>query len=277
MKWIRSTVMVILMINAIALADDFPAIHGWKSIEEVMYYNPDNLWEYINGAADQFIDYGFQTMSMGEFSAESIAVSIDIYDMGKPLHAFGVYATESRGITERFSIGAEAVIVPPSQCLMFKGKYYVKIYAFEGELSVTSGKDLLQEIASALPGTNAMPAELDLLPIKGRIEGSQGYTKVGYLGLSELKNCAYATFKECDGQEFQYYKIIPSADETEKDILSNLGENWHKMDIDEYPVYYRTIPYQGMTGLVLTAAGIFGVTDAQDREILLQRIKIFIP
>ena len=277
MKWIRSTVMVILMINAIALADDFPAIHGWKSIEEVMYYNPDNLWEYINGAADQFIDYGFQTMSMGEFSAESIAVSIDIYDMGKPLHAFGVYATESRGITERFSIGAEAVIVPPSQCLMFKGKYYVKIYAFEGELSVTSGKDLLQEIASALPGTNAMPAELDLLPIKGRIEGSQGYTKVGYLGLSELKNCAYATFKECDGQEFQYYKIIPSVDETEKEILSNLGENWHKMDIDEYPVYYRTIPYQGMTGLVLTAAGIFGVTDAQDREILLQRIKIFIP
>jgi hypothetical protein len=276
MKQIIITVMVILTISTAALADDFPEIHGWKSIEEVMYYGPDNLWEYINGAADQFIDYGFQSMSMGEFSAESIAVSIDIYDMGKPLHAFGVYATESRGITERYSIGAEAAIVPPSQCLMFKGKYYVKIYAFEGELSLTSGKDLLHEIASALPGTTALPAELDLLPKKGQIAGSYGYTKLGYLGLSELKNCAYATFKESDGQEFQYYKIIPSPDETEKDILSNLGKNWQKMDMDGYSVYYRTIPYQGMTGLVITTAGIFGVTDAQDREILLQRLKIFI-
>jgi hypothetical protein len=144
-------------------------------------------------------------------------------------------------------------------------------------MSHVQRKILYKDLCSALPGAAELPAELNLLPKKGQIAGSYGYTKVGYLGLSELKNCAYATFKECEGKEFQYYKIILSPDETVKDIISNLGQNWQKMDIDRYPVYYRTIPYQGMTGLVITDAGIFGVTDAQDREILLKRMKVFIP
>ena len=276
-KMMKCIVLIILTIFAPTRADEFPVIIGWEAISEAMYYNPDNLWEYINGAADQFIDYGFQSLTMGEFSADSIAVSIDIYDMGKPIHAFGVYATESRGIAERYSIGAEAVIVPPSQCLMFKGKYYIKIYAFEGELSVTSGKNLLKKIAAVLTGSTDLPAELDLLPKLGQITASRGYTKVGYLGLSELKDCAYAIYKKSDGQEFQLFKMIISADESARNVLCNLGQNWEEMEIEGYPVYYRKIPYQGMTGLILTKSGIFGATDALDREHLLQRLKIFIP
>ena len=36
----------------------FPEVEGWTQTGEVRMYTADNLWEYIDGAAVLFVEYG---------------------------------------------------------------------------------------------------------------------------------------------------------------------------------------------------------------------------
>lgn len=35
---------------------------GWEALDQEYRYGPDDLWQYINGAAELFLDYGFQEL-----------------------------------------------------------------------------------------------------------------------------------------------------------------------------------------------------------------------
>ena len=63
-------------------AEDFPKLKGWKPISEVSTYEPENLWVYINGAAELFLAYGFQYLRSCDLEGSGISVTLDIYDMG---------------------------------------------------------------------------------------------------------------------------------------------------------------------------------------------------
>ena len=130
------TIIVILIISPLH-ATDFPDIKGWKPISEVLRYNPDNLYEYINGAADQFIAYGFQELLTRDISSEGLQVTVDIYDMGTRLNAFGMFKTESPRDQQALIIGTEAFVSPPYQCLLLKENYYVKVNVYEGRMPRT--------------------------------------------------------------------------------------------------------------------------------------------
>jgi len=265
--------ILLFLLTTYVNAEDFPQIEGWKPVSEIMYYNQNNLWEYINGAADQFIDYGFENLRVQEFSTDSVTISVDIYDMKRSLAAFGIYTTESRGITPRLSIGTEAVITPPSQALMIKDKYYIKISAFKGQLSQTRSQEVLESIVEDLPGKSGFPKEIYLLPKKNRIPGSIGFSGTGYLGLSELNNCLYARYRKTGEKDYEHFLIVPEIDQDKiPDILS---DKWKKTDLDRYSVWFRKIPYQDLTGLIITDENVFGVTNSKDEKDLLNKLKIF--
>ena len=54
------SVLLISIFVLSAQAEDFPKLKGWTPVSEVSTYEPENLWEYINGAAELFLAYGFQ-------------------------------------------------------------------------------------------------------------------------------------------------------------------------------------------------------------------------
>jgi hypothetical protein len=255
-------------------ADSFPKIEGWQPSSEVIEYNPGTLWEHINGAADQFINYGFQQLCIKEFKSEEKIISIEIYDMGSSLSAYGIFAIESRNIQPRLKIGAEAVITPPSQCLMFKSRYYVKVYAYEGKLSGEDGRLVLTSIASAIDGTSDFPVEVQLLPTKNRIEGSIAYARQAYLGLAELRNCVFANFKNERSEEFQYFIMVTPVGIF--DMEKMLGAKWKKSQSLDLNMWYRQIPEQGLTGIMLTEDKLFGTTNAPDEKTLLKRLNVFV-
>jgi len=262
--------------TSIITASDFPEFSNWKTLTEVIYYNPDNLWEYINGAADQFIDYGFLTVGVGEFETKGVQFSVDIYNMENPLNAFGVFATESRGVDNRYDIGTMAAISLPSQALMFKGKYYIKVYAFEGELNESSGKYLLKGIADKLEGRTGLPVDLQKLPRSGKINGSEGFTRIGFLGLSDLKNCLYADYVGEDGEKYQFFLVKPEKDRTVQETFESIDKGWNLQEWQQYKVKTRKIPYQGITAVILLPGGLYGVSNAPTPDIALERLKIFI-
>ncbi len=275
--FLRATIVFLITLGmtvSITTADDFPKFSHWKGLTEVVHYTPDNLWEYINGAADQFIDYGFLTVGVGEFETNGIQFSVDIYNMENTLNAFGVFSTESKGVKDRYKIGTQAAISLPAQALMFKGKYYIKLYAFEGEFTENSGMSILNEIANNLTGNETMPTELKSLPETGRIMGSEGYTRLGFLGLSDLKNCLYADYLDKDGEKYQYFSVHPDQDQTFKEIFDNYGTDWDSQELNKYPIKFKKIPYQGMTALILLPKGLYGVSNAPSIQVVFERLKL---
>ena len=82
--------IAMLLFTLPAAAADFPAVEGWTLAGEVTAKAPDNLWEYNNGAAEAFLAYGFQGLSYADLKAGELVVTVEIYDMGSPINAYGI-------------------------------------------------------------------------------------------------------------------------------------------------------------------------------------------
>ncbi len=265
---------ILFLLISIAFSNniDFEKMKGWTPIDSVASYDDSNLWEYINGAADQFYSYGFQELYSCEMKSESLEGVIDVYNMGSCLNAFGIYKTERGDIPEKLKIGAESVITSPMQALLFKDIYYVKVSIYEGKLDQNNGKELLNEINQILPGNSDFPQELRILPATGKIADSENFVKESYLGTSELKTVVFADYSEKPDSKFQYFTLIPEAGETSENIWQKLSEKWIKLDDEDYNILFKKIPYKGIIGIRKTDKGIFGVTDSKSENELIERL-----
>ncbi len=265
--------LALLLLDCSGPDSGFPEVEGWIQSGEVSIYDADNLWEYINGAAELFIDYGVQTCHAADLAADDVTVTVEIYDMGTSLNAFGIFNLESSGRGEPFPGAIEAVISPPWQVLLLKGADYIKVNLFEGELTDTVSRSLLEGIARALRGSTTLPAEFDLMPEAGRVSGSEGYQAQGFLGLTELTHCVHAGYTGEDDAVWQGF-IIPTTTAT-ADMWTALTDQWEPLEYRETTVLSREIPYRGLVGVVRTDRGIMGVSGATDQTQLLSRLDRF--
>lgn len=271
MKKVLLFSLLLLLISFQARAFDFPEVKGWKPVSDVTVYSPDNLYEYINGAADQYLDYGFVLLHTRDLDGGAVQVALDIYDMGSRLNAFGIYKTERPANQERLAIGTEAVISPPYQCILLKDNYYVKVNVFEGEITRETGKQLLKSVTEALPGKAGFPTELELLPDEGKIPDSESFAKNNYLGLTELTNCVYAAYKDGE-KKFQYFILLPTNDEDLEEKWNSAVSKWNTVPHKKFRIMSRKIPYKGLNGILLQENIIFGVTDCADESELISRL-----
>jgi len=248
----------------------FPVADGWAQTGEVLTYSADELWEYINGAAELFVEYDVQTCQTADLASGEVTVTVDLYDMASPLQAFGVYQRESAGGDVELAGAVAASISPPYQALLVKGSTYLKVNVFEGELTDATGRQLLEGLAAALPGTAGLPAELASLPQNGMVAGTHGYQPESFLGLTELTDCLYAEYS-LDGEEsWQGFAFLP---EVASARWEELSERWEASETQGFPVLFREVPYTGFVGAIQTGDGIIGVSGAADQAELLARLE----
>jgi hypothetical protein len=251
----------------------FPEIDGWSVASDVQMYNADNLWEYINGAAELFVEYEVQTCFTGDLTSGDLVVTVDYYDMGTPLNAFGVYVRERPDPGIELTGATEALISPPYQALLLKGSRYVKVNVFEGELTESNGRALLEAIARALPGPTDYPAELDLLPANGRVAGTTGFQREGFMGLTELTDCLYAEYSSDGSEPWQGFAMLPAAHEPIESVWDRLSNSWDSTEHKGLMVLFREIPYRGLVGVVQAGETIVGASGASDQAQLLERLE----
>ena len=274
-RWNKGAKMIrrVFLVGALAAvlschgaARGFLPITGWSPQGEPSTYDAAGLWELINGAADVFLSYGFETVTVQNFSAGDVTASIAVYDMGRPLNAFGIYRIEAPPDEMALPLGTEAVVSPPYQCLLLKDRFYVKVEAYEGELDQSTGESLVAAIADALPGEAALPPEFAALPTDGMVAGSSQYTREGLFGLAELNECVHAAYTDPAGSEYQaFVTLAPDAWET-------LASKWQEIELDENPILFREVPYSGLVGVIHSDDLVIGVANAADEEQLLDRL-----
>jgi hypothetical protein len=266
--------ILLLLFNlpAVSSAGVFPEIKGWTPEGEANIKTPDDLWEYINGAAGLYLSYGFKVLRYCDFTRGDHLMTVDIYDMGSPLNAFGIYATERPGDVKPRSIGTEAVIIPPAYCLLLKDRFYIKVQMIKGDIDDDSLKTVLNSIDTSIKGSSSLPAELSLLPKQGRITRSESYVKEAYLGLDELNNVIFAGYTNPDGEKFRYFLVLPSQGETPSSVWEKLAGRWNATTLKGRPVLHRDIPYEGKIGIIQKENKLFGVSGISDADEMFKRL-----
>ncbi|MBN2342679.1 MAG: hypothetical protein JXX29_16670 [Deltaproteobacteria bacterium] len=64
----------------------------WSMATAPRYFGPDNLYDLINGGSEIFVGYGFKQIATQDYKNKSrpnVTITVEVYDMGTPLGAFG--------------------------------------------------------------------------------------------------------------------------------------------------------------------------------------------
>jgi hypothetical protein len=194
-----------------AVGFDLPAdgeLPGWSLVTAPEHYEADNLWEYINGQADFFIDYGFVRVETAEYrnDQESGSVVLEVYRMGRPQEAFGIFAAERTRDDRPLEIGAGAYL--GANVLGFwQGEQYVKLTSFdEGPAIEQLLIALAEEVSSRIPTQDQQLETMLLFPEQGRVEASERFIPKNFLGQPYLTD-AYRVDSIYDGQQVQLFVV----------------------------------------------------------------------
>jgi hypothetical protein len=170
-----------------------PAEAGAKPASERQFYSSD-LYRYIDGAADAFLGFDLVAMVHQEYKAKGADITVDIYDMGKPLNAFGMYAAERSPSYHFVPLGAEGYV---SDFILnfFQREFYVKLSAFSDDGK--SAPDLIpwaQAISAKIGTEKSMPVALSILPEEHRVAHSEKFVNKSPLGHDFLSPAIEATY-----------------------------------------------------------------------------------
>jgi hypothetical protein len=217
-RWVLSALLSVGLVVPLACGASGPGdeifsdIDGWTRDGEPLTYSPDDLFEYINGAADVYLGYEFQELaSLSYDRGESQSLTIDVYRHDSNRNAFGIYSQE-RPLEARFvNIGSQGYY-EEGVLNFWKGHYYVKIVGFDlrdDDEPLLTG--VARDIAGRLEGETGFPKPVQCLPEKGMIANREKYIARDFLGHGFLC-CAFVADYKLDGGKTRLF-IIEAGDE----------------------------------------------------------------
>lgn len=211
--------MAVTCISPLAESGDEPIFSTalpspeWKMEGQPYGFLPQNLYEYINGEAEFFIAFGFIELTGANYTSVAggkDTVTIDIYDMGNKLNAFGVFQSKRGGQASALNFGA-ASIGSDGYLAFYKDRFFVEIQAYI-TLEKEKGRveTMAASIAAHLPGDNTPPSELFYLPEKNRVAGSERYIKGGILGHAFLDRAMVCDYHIQGQKVTAFVAMLPS-------------------------------------------------------------------
>ena len=148
-------------------------IKDFLKSEKPRLFDRKNLYDYLDGGAELYLAYDFQSLLVQEYKAGERSITVEIYSMGTCQDAFGLYSLDQEG--ENIQIGDKANY--GSGLLKFwKFKYFVRITDMSGndqskEAILELGKNIFQKIYLE----TKLPELLSRLPADGLVPNSEKF------------------------------------------------------------------------------------------------------
>jgi hypothetical protein len=195
---------------------------GWAIDGKIVTYTKENLYKYINGEAELYLPYGFETLTSALYKKVGdvdTGIVADVYAMGSLIDAFGIYSNYRRPEAEEIKIGAQG-FVGSTQLMFYKDRYFVQLNE-SGDSSPTREAFLscAEAIAKRLPGDAARPKELELFKVPGVIPQTEKYLSQSLLGY-EFFGKGFTAEATLDGEPVRIFIVLG---ESEKDAVDKLG------------------------------------------------------
>ena len=189
-------------------------VDGWESAEPPQKYLPETLFEYINGAAENYLSYDFVELALGQYrGAGGAEMTVEIYDMGAPGNAFGIYGSERYPDSRFLRVGVQGYI-EDGVLNFFAGRFYVKLLAYPvGPETEAALKSFADDILEGIPEPGDFPLPVQAFPKDGLVENSEKFILRDFLGLSFLSRGYIASYRSAEEADFEAF-IIEAEGET---------------------------------------------------------------
>jgi hypothetical protein len=240
-----------------------PEVEAWGPPEELQSYFPESLFEYINGAAESYLSYDFEELLVAQYErkASEEMLTLEIYDMGSSLNAFGIFSAERYPENESVSAGDLGYI--ESEALNFvSDRYYVKLLGFgSGEETESVLLSFAKGVASRVKSDGSLPLLIELFPARNLVPRSEKFIKKNFMGYEFLSNGYIASYRVGE-REIECFLVEAESEENAKSMEGRLLEFFakDKQAPEKIPLGYHLKNRYGQNLYLGRAANIlFGV------------------
>lgn len=159
------------------------SVGDWQRQGEILEYSGEALFDYINGGAEIYFEYGFVKVIVQDYMvAGEHTLTLEIYEMVDPESAYGIYSFKRSPGGRSADIGAESRL-EDYYLNFWKGNYLVTLTGFDQEPTTVAGLLSVARSVDEVMHEGGSPPSLEgRLPYAGRVEAGIKYFK-GLLGL----------------------------------------------------------------------------------------------
>ena len=180
-----------------------------KAMGPTELYNPDTLFEKINGRAPAYQEFSFQELTTRSFSLPQQSgqfLDVFIFWMDKPLSAFGIFSLERDPTAEVVNFASDGY--RSEMGYFFRtGRAYVQIIASSPEADVMDvAERYASYLAERLPADDSGMEARMRLPSYGQVPGSVAFVAQNAYGQELLKNVFQARY-QFDGEQLNYFAM----------------------------------------------------------------------
>jgi hypothetical protein len=224
MRYISALHFILLLYVYPSFSQDItlPELSGFKKVINYPVYTADNLWDFIDGAADTYLSLGFENVHIAEYKKGKNVIKLEIYKHKDDIQTFGIYSSERSPSFDFIKIGTQGYKTDGS-LNFFKGYYYVKIRTYsKSEKIIQSVEALAIKVSDMLTGSSDMPSALKDFPEEGKKINEESYIKESVLG-HEFLSEAFKTLYEVGNNKFSIFLFKKkSAGEASKTVAAYL-------------------------------------------------------
>jgi hypothetical protein len=157
-------------------------LQGWEADGSPQEFRGDDLFQYIDGGAEVYREYGFVQVLVQDYkNLSGTRLSLELFRMESPESAYGIFSYKRGARGEPLRVGTEGEI-EDYYLNFWKGPFIVTLTASQAGPQVRNQLvRLALSIAKKLPGDADPPRLTTELPQTGLIKSSVRYFR-GYLG-----------------------------------------------------------------------------------------------
>ncbi|MFA4030265.1 MAG: hypothetical protein GDYSWBUE_001907 [Candidatus Fervidibacterota bacterium] len=139
---------------------------GWRADGNWRRYDRNTLFQHIDGGAELYLAYRFREALVRRYLRDGgMEIAVDIYDMGSPEDAFGVFSVECYG--EEVGIGQGSDYIE-GLLRFWKGRFFVSsLTRLETDESKAAVLKLGKLIDGSITTVGKLPELFSLLPKDG--------------------------------------------------------------------------------------------------------------
>lgn len=175
---------------------------GFQALSAGESYNPDNLYEKINGKATFYFDSGFSSLQTQRFASTTdpnLWLELFIYDMAGPDNAFSAYSRQRRPESQKLTT-MQFAYKTGNSAYFITDRYYVEIIgSAESPAMLLAIEELAKKTHAAFAKEDKIKIGLlDLFPTDGLIPESIKLYPTDTFGFSELNDTYTAQYSVGD-------------------------------------------------------------------------------
>lgn len=162
-------------------------VPGWQQAGEARAYEPDNLYDYMDGNSEGYLLYHFTAMKGVTCKSGEDTFIFDVSEMGDADFAWGMFMA-NRDMRQPIEPIGMAGQVLPRKTTFAKGKYYVEIAASPDKDHRPVLRAFVTAFEKLVPGRTTPPAALAWFPKQGLTPDSIRLVPESVLGIRLLRS-----------------------------------------------------------------------------------------